>query len=192
MASNVDPYNAMVEDRKRTLLNNLRGNVVEIGAGTGSNFAFYSSGVQWLGIDPNPAMFSHVKQEAQRRGMTVELCEGRSEALPVPTASVDAVVCTLVLCSVRDPSESLQEVLRVLKPNGQFVFIEHVAAARKTGLRRLQGIVRPVWRLWSAGCCPDRETWTTIECAGFSQVHIEHFKLGLWLVGPHIAGFAVK
>ncbi len=192
MAKSSTQYDGMVADRKRSLLSGLHGSVLEIGAGTGPNLAYYSPDVQWLGIEPNPAMFPYAQREAQRLGRTVELRQGASERLEVPSDSMDAVVSTLVLCSVRDPRQTLQEILRVLKPGGQFVFIEHVAAPRETRLRRLQQVVRPVWQLWADGCQTDRETWTVIENAGFAQVQLDHFRLDAPLVGPHIAGRAVK
>ena len=192
MAQSSAEYNGIVGDRKRALLGGLRGSVLEIGAGTAPNLGYYSRDIDWLGIEPNPAMFPYARRQAQELGINIALREGQSERLPVPDASIDAVVSTLVLCSVRDQVISLQEVLRVLKPGGQFVFIEHVAAERGTGLRRLQGVVRPLWQLCSDGCQPNRETWTTIENAGFSHVQLEHFHVDAPIVSPHIAGTAVK
>ncbi len=192
MATGFDGYNATVASRKQALIGALRGRVVEIGAGTGANFAHFAPGVRWLGIEPNPAMFPYAEHKAKLSGMHTALCEGTAEALPLASASVDAVVSTTVLCSVRDPRLALREVLRVLKPGGQFVFIEHVAAPHQTRLRRVQRVVSPVWQCYAAGCRPDQETWALIEQAGFSRVEIEHFKLDITLVGPHIAGVAVK
>lgn len=192
MANSSEEFNKLVEQRKRTLLGDLHGNILEIGPGTGPNLAYYASDIHWLGIEPNPAMFPYVQREAQRLGLNAELREGRSELLPVPDASIDAVVGTLVLCSVHNPAKTLQEIVRVLKPGGKFIFIEHVAAPRGTRLRRFQRFVRPLWSAFSDGCQPDRETWTTIEGAGFNRVQLDHFRLAEPIVAPHIAGFAVK
>jgi ubiquinone/menaquinone biosynthesis C-methylase UbiE len=192
MAKSSFEHIQMVIDRKRTLLGPLHGKILEIGAGAAPNLAYYAADVQWLGIEPNPAMFQYAQKEAQRLGRTIELRSGEAESLPVPEGSMDAVVSTLVLCSVHDPAKSLQEIQRVLKPGGKFVFIEHVAAPAETGSRRWQSFIRPAWKLGADGCNPDRETWKTIENAGFSQVQIEHFHLDLPIVGPHIAGVAVN
>jgi ubiquinone/menaquinone biosynthesis C-methylase UbiE len=185
-------YNAMLAARKQALLGRLHGSVLEIGAGTAPNLAYYSSDVRWLGVEPNPAMFPYAQREAQQLGMTIELRESEAERLPVLSSSMDAVVSTTVLCSVRDPRKTLEEILRVLKPGGQFMFIEHVAAPRNTRLRRLQTVIRPAWQIVTDGCHPDRETWAVIENAGFSHVEIEHFRLDVPVMGPHIAGFAIK
>jgi ubiquinone/menaquinone biosynthesis C-methylase UbiE len=185
-------YDGMVADRKRALLGKLHGNVLEIGPGTGPNLTYYDHHVHWIGVEPNPAMVPYLEREAVRCGMKLDIRAGAAEQLPVADESMDAVVSTLVLCSVHDQSRTLHEVLRVLKPGGQFVFIEHVAAPRGTSLRRMQHLVRPVWQLASDGCRPDLETWKSIEQAGFERVHIDHFRLDAWLAGPHIAGVAVK
>ncbi len=190
--ANSNEYNAMVADRKRALLGGLHGTVLEVGAGTAPNLAFYAPDVHWIGIEPNPAMFPYAQREAQRLGLTIEMREGKAEHLPIPSGSVDAVVSTTVLCSVHDPGAALQEIVRVLKPGGQFVFMEHVAAPPKTRLRRWQRLMRPLWTFAADGCHPDRETWMVIENAGFSQVQIEHFRLAVPLLGPHIEGVAVK
>ena len=185
-------HEALVADRKRALLSDLHGNVLEIGPGTGPNLAYYPRDIHWLGIEPNPAMYPYIEREAKRRGLKVELRDGYAEKLDAADNSMDAVVSTLVFCSVRDPQKALQEVLRVLKPGGRFVFIEHVAAPRDTGSRRFQSFIQPVWSLFGDGCHPDRETWTTIENAGFSQVKVDHFRLPVPIAGPHISGFEVK
>lgn len=182
----------LVTERKRALLGELRGTVLEIGPGTGVNLAYYRRDVQWLGIEPNPHMHPYAQQAAAQLGRAIDLRRGTSEQLPVAAESVDAVVCTLVLCSVPDPAATLHEIKRVLKPGGRFVFVEHVAAPRGTGLRRIQRWIGPLWHLLGDGCHPDRETWTVIESAGFAQMQLEHFQLPGGIVGPHIAGTAVK
>ena len=185
-------YDAMVSNKKRALLGQLHGNVLEIGPGTGPNLAYYPRDIHWIGVEPNPAMLPYLGREAARLNMRLDIREGVGEELPAANESVDAVVSTLVLCSVRDQAQTLREVLRVLKPGGRFVFVEHVAAPRDTGLRRLQGLVRPVWQVASDGCHPDRETWLAIEQAGFEHVRLEHFRLDAGLAAPHIAGVAIK
>lgn len=185
-------HERLVAQRKRGLLGQLEGTVLEIGPGTGANLAYYPRTVRLMGLEPNPYMHRYLRREAERLGREIEIREGSAERLDMADASVDAVVSTLVLCSVKDQHAALTEVLRALRPGGRFVFVEHVAAPQGTWRRRLQRAVRPLWGLLGEGCRPDRETWRAIELAGFSQVVCDHFRLPVPVVSPHIAGWAVK
>jgi SAM-dependent methyltransferase len=185
-------YEPMVRERKRALFGDLHGTILEIGPGTGPNLAYYPRGVRWIGVEPNPHMHPYLHAEASGHGLPVELRAGTAEALPAEDGSVDAVVSTLVLCSVSDVARTLDEVRRVLRPGGRFVFVEHVAAPSGTNLRRFQNAIQPLWTLLADGCHPNRETWTAIEGAGFADVRIEHFRLLIGPAGPHIAGVAVR
>jgi SAM-dependent methyltransferase len=192
MANSGRAYDPTVAARKRRLLGGLRGAILEIGPGAGPNLAFFFPEIHWLGVETNPAMLPYLQKEARRLGMALELRDGGPEILPVDSASMDAVVSTLVLCSVPNLAKTLQEIRRVLKPGGTFAFIEHVAAPRGTALRRVQGLVSPLWQWQGDGCHPDRETGLAIDQAGFSQVQMEHFKASVPIVSPQIAGFAIK
>ncbi len=187
-----DRYERLVSDRKRALLGGLRGEILEIGPGTGPNLGYYADGCRWVGVEPNPFMDRYLYESARKAGLNVEIRRGTAEELPAPDASIDAVVSTLVLCSVRDPERVLREIARVLKPGGEFVFIEHVAAPGGTRLRRIQRMIRPLWKVICDGCCPDRETARAIQAAGFAQVELEEFGLPLGPVSPQIAGRAVR
>lgn len=178
--------------RRHALLSGLRGNVLEIGPGGGPNLGYYSPAVTWLGIEPNPYMHPYLLRHAEKLARPVEVRLGVAEALPVDDAAQDAVVSTLVLCSVYDPTRALAEIMRVLKPGGRFVFVEHVAAQPGSRLRRVQNWVNPLWKRVADGCHANRETWAIIEAAGFRNVQIEHYATSLPLVAPHIAGVATK
>jgi ubiquinone/menaquinone biosynthesis C-methylase UbiE len=182
-----------LEPYKTRLLGDLSGTVLEIGAGAGANLRYFlNRPVKWIGVEPNRFMLPHLMREARRAGIEVEVCEGAAENLPLASASVDAVVSTLVLCSVLNLPRVLAEILRVLRPGGKFVFIEHVAAPQGTWLRRVQRWVRPLWQRMGDGCHPDRETGRALEDSGFAKVTIERFDAPLPVVRPHIAGVAVK
>jgi SAM-dependent methyltransferase len=128
MARSSTAHSALVAEHKRALLSSLQGDVLEIGPGTGPNLAYYAPGIRWIGVEPNPHMHPYLRREAERLGLTVDLRTGTAERLIAADASVDAVVSTLVLCSVADLPGTLREIRRVLRPGGPFVFIEHVAA----------------------------------------------------------------
>jgi ubiquinone/menaquinone biosynthesis C-methylase UbiE len=161
---------------KIRLFSGLSGTVLEIGAGVGANLSYLPrSGVNWIGIEPNPFMRRRFMEETQTAGRQMILRSGVAEDLPLEDASVNAVISTLVLCSVRDPRRALAEILRVLKPGGRFLFIEHVAARSGTRLRQIQNLIAPVWRRMGDGCQPNRETRRFLEQAGFAALEIEEF-----------------
>ena len=166
--------------------------VLEIGAGTGSNAEYFPTGIRWLAVEPNAHFAPYLHDRAEKHDLDLEILTGAAEQLPVPEASVDAVISTLVLCSIADQGAALAEIHRVLKPGGRFYFIEHVAAPEGTWLRRVQRAVRVPWGWIADGCHPARETATAIEAAGFADVQLERFDAPLGLVRPHILGTAVK
>tara|TARA_B100000953_G_scaffold279742_1_gene256062 strand:- start:260 stop:682 length:423 start_codon:yes stop_codon:yes gene_type:complete len=138
-------------------------------------------------------MRPHLEEMARKHDVSFEICGETAEDLDLADASADFVVSTLVLCSVDDPEAALQEVLRVLKPGGRFIFVEHVAAPHGTTTRKWQGRLRGFWRCICDGCTLDRETWIVIEEAGFATCEIEHFEAeDAPLVKPHIAGIGMK
>ena len=186
-------YGDEIDQRKKELLGALHGTVVEIGPGAGANLGFYPDHVSLVLVEPNPYMRPYFEEMARQHDVTFEICGGTAEDLNLSDASADFVVSTLVLCSVDDPEAALQEVLRVLKPGGRFIFVEHVAAPHGTTTRKWQGRLRGFWRRICDGCTLDRETWIVIEEAGFATCEIEHFEAeDAPLVKPHIAGIGMK
>lgn len=180
------------EPWRKKLLGSLAGKVLEIGPGTGVNLAYLPDGVHWIGLEPNPYFHPHLRRALSLRGLSGEVLLGQAEAIPLPEESVEAVVATLVLCSVEDPRGALAEILRVLKPGGRLVFLEHLAAPRGSSLRRFQDLLCPLWGFLGDGCHPNRETLALIREAGFARVEAEAFELPLPLVAPHVAGVAWK
>ncbi|VCU54372.1 Ubiquinone/menaquinone biosynthesis C-methyltransferase UbiE [Thermus thermophilus] len=180
------------EPWRRRLLGDLAGTVLEIGPGTGVNLAYLPDGVYWIGLEPNPYFHPHLRRALSLRGLSGDVLLGQAEAIPLPEGSVEAVVATLVLCSVEDPRRALAEILRVLKPEGRFVFLEHVAAPRGSGPRWAQDLLCPLWAFLGDGCHPNRETLALIREAGFARVEAASFALPLPLVAPHVAGVAWK
>ncbi|MEH2447167.1 MAG: class I SAM-dependent methyltransferase [Nostoc sp.] len=191
MAQSSGTYDKIVGERKRSLFANLQGKVLEIGPGTGPNLPYYPKDIQWIGIEPNPHMHSYLQKQAEKLGLTIDLRIGNAEWLDAEDNSIDTVVSTLVLCSVPNIDYTLQAILRVLKPGGRFLFIEHVAAPQGTLLRKLQSAISPIWKVIGDGCHPNRETWIALENAGFTNVNYERF-VAMPIISPHIIGIATK
>ena len=185
-------HEKIVAPHKQELFTGLRGTILEIGPGIGVNLAYYPQDVRWIGIEPNPLLHPYLRAALDARHIAGEFRFGTAQSLDVPDASVDAVVSTLVLCTVPDAAVTLREILRVLRPGGRFVFMEHVAAPRGTFLRGVQRCIRPAWNYFGDGCHPDRETWKHIESAGFASIQLDHFRISSPIVAPHIRGFAIK
>ncbi len=186
------------EDRRQVLLGDLRGDVLEIGPGIGPNLRYLSPDVRWLGVEPNPYMHVYLEQAIRALGLReenfrIDPGDPQGVRLPAPDESMDAVISTHVLCSVPQLEDSLGEILRVLRPGGRLVFLEHVAAPHDTRLRALQDLVQPVWTWVGLGCYPNRETGEMISHAGFARVEMERFEYpGAGPVAPHVTGIAVK
>lgn len=189
-------YEPYIADRKQVLFANLPDRVVEIGPGTGANLAYLPSGCRFIGIEPNPFMHDLLKQRGLELGVDTEFRLAMAEKLEFDDDSIEAVIGTLVLCSVAEPAQLLAEIRRILKPGGKFFFIEHVAAPEKSWLRFLQRVLRPIWKFVGDGCHPDRDTAQTIEAAGFTSLEIEEFTVPRGVlprfVSPHIAGVATR
>lgn len=181
-----------VTARKAELLGSVTGSVLELGPGPGVSFGYYPKGIRWTGIEPDESLHPALREAARRHGIGVELREVVGHRLDVEDASMDVVVSSFALCTVPDPAETLREVLRVLKPGGRFVFMEHVAAPPGTLLRRLQRAAGPLWARLAPGCLLDRDSLTAIQQAGFRQLDHQAFDIPVLLLRPHIAGIAVK
>ena len=118
--------------------------------------------------------------------------ERRAEALPFPDASFDHVVASLVLCSVSDVDAALDEVRRVLRPEGSLVFVEHVRGDARVA--RWQDRLTPIHMLLAGGCHPNRDTERALERSGFRLEELERFPLPAShpLIRPAIQGVATK
>lgn len=185
-----DTQHAVYGDRKRALFADLRGTVVEIGPGTGVNLPYYPREIRWIGLEPNPHMHKFLRTQAAAHVQQAEIRTASAEQTGLPSGSADAVISTLVLCSVEDIETVLRETRRILKPGGRFYFIEHVAAPEGSWLRTLQRGIKPLWRPLADGCRPDRTTGTAIDNAGFAHVEYESFRADVPVVSPHIMGVA--
>jgi SAM-dependent methyltransferase len=164
------------------LLSGLSGDVLEVGAGTGATFEHYPAGARVVAIEPDP----HMRRRAEARlRPNIDLRAGSAHDLPAADASADAVVCSLVLCTIEDVPRALAEIGRVLKPGGRLIFVEHVRGDGVLG--RVQDITQPVWGWLAAGCHWNRGTARAIADAGFTFERIEHARHG---GVPHIWGVA--
>jgi ubiquinone/menaquinone biosynthesis C-methylase UbiE len=161
---------AGLREMRRELLAQARGRVLELGAGTGLNLEHYPKGIESLTlVEPDPHMTKQLREKLVQSGRAAEISvvEAPGEKLPFPDSSFDTVAVTLVLCTVPDPAATLEEINRVLAPDGQLLFLEHVRA-EDPGLARWQDRLERPWRFLGDGCHCNRDTASAISAAGFS------------------------
>ncbi len=184
-----DPFMAAAERKKlgswrRRLISPLQGQVLEVGAGTGVNFPFYRPGVEVLAVDPSKEMLAFAKKKKAALLSKVSI-----ELLPygigdpkldehIKPASLDAVVATLVLCTIPDPQEAFKRFHTWLKPSGKLLILEHIHA--QNPLRRgLEKAINPLWKVLAEGCHLTRDTDLFLREAGFEAVSESYFHLGV-------------
>jgi ubiquinone/menaquinone biosynthesis C-methylase UbiE len=171
-----DAINAPMErnwrrDRRRELLSDVTGDVLEIGAGTGTNVEHYRSDTRLVLVEPARPMRRRLETKVTR---PCRIVDATAEKLPFEDESFGSVVCFLVLCSVAHLPSALSEARRVLRPGGRLIFMEHVRAQGRLG--RMQDLVEPVWRRIGVGCQPNREIVAAILEAGFQPEELRVFR----------------
>lgn len=159
------------------VLEGVRGDVLEVGFGTGLNLDFYPPGVSSLvGLDPSIASGLPALEERMARApFPVERCDLRADGeLPFDAGRFDCVVTTWTLCSIPEPLRALAQMRRVLKPGGRYVFIEHGRGAAT--LARWQDRINPLWRRISGGCNLNRPIDQLVAEGGFELEGLDRFR----------------
>lgn len=182
-------------DHRRRLLDGLRGTVVEIGAGHGLNFPHYPPEVtEVVAIEPEPTLRSRAETAANSANVPIRVLAGVADQLPLEDESADAAVASLVLCTVSDQQLALAEIRRVLRPDGELRFYEHVIPRSQPKRVLFQAIDRSgLWPAIAGGCHAARDTTEAIMQAGFDIQQIERFGFSanrFQPLVPHILGTA--
>lgn len=191
-----DPITRFTQRRFRPhrewLAADLSGSVLDLGAGTGAMFPYLCGrGLDLHAVEPDPNMRRRARRRADDLGCALDLREGRAEALPYPDGRFDAVVVSLVLCTVSDLAASVDEIARVLGSGGECRFLEHVRA--RSWRARLQERLTPGWRRVAGGCRLDRETPGAF--LGHPDLTLEtlyHTGTGVFPVTPVVRGRAIR
>jgi ubiquinone/menaquinone biosynthesis C-methylase UbiE len=175
------PENLGLQQLRREAFQGVKGRVLELGIGTGRNIPLYPATVAHLvGIDPDQAMLDQAAERARKVSLQVDLIAASAEDLPFEENSFDAVVATLVFCTIPDPVRALREAHRVLKPDGSFHLLEHVKVKRQP-IAWIQGKATPLWKHLAGGCHLDRDTLGMLQGVGFEVERINSHLRGLFL-----------
>jgi SAM-dependent methyltransferase len=170
---------------RQALLAEARGRVLELGAGSGVNLPHYTAEVSQLVVsEPSPHMLSHLRRALMREAPPVgewRLVQAGAEELPFADSSFDTVVATYILCTVPEPARALDEIARVLRPGGRYLFLEHVHAGDGTLLGRFQDLVEVPHRYIAAGCHPNRRTEQLLRA---SRLRLERLERGRQPMAP--------
>jgi ubiquinone/menaquinone biosynthesis C-methylase UbiE len=169
-----------MEPLRRQAIGLARGVVLELGAGSGLNFALYVPGqVERVeAIEPDATMLRYAEQRRQHAPVPIALTQAPAEAIPFADATFDCVVGTLVLCSVISPAVALQEVKRVLKPGGALLLFEHVRAGGGIAARIDDGLT-PLTKRFAGGCHWNRDTARAVAEAGFEVTSLRRVSGGV-------------
>jgi len=181
-------------EHRQRMLGGLQGRVVEVGAGSGLNFRHYPATVtEVVAVEPEAHLRSVATQAAAGGTVPVTVVDGTAGELPLPDASVDAGVVSLVLCSVSNQPAALAELFRVIRPGGELRFYEHVIA-ESPRWADWQRRADPLWTRLAGGCHLTRDTAAAIARAGFDIEDCERFlfqpSVLNKLSAPHIIGRA--
>lgn len=170
--------NRMISRERSRALESARGDVLEVGFGTGLNLAHYPSAVDRLSaIDPNPALADRVARRVSEAHMPVEQFQlDASGRLPFEIGSFDTIVTTFTLCSIDQVDAALREMRRVLRPEGRYIFLEHGRSDDPRVARR-QDRFNPLQKVFACGCNLNRPIDNLIRESGFHIVELDRYVL---------------
>lgn len=154
------------------------GDVLEVGGGTGANLMLYENADSLTLTDPDPKMIELAEAKPRRTGIPILFEVAAAEELPFPDANFDTVVSTLVLCSVSDPDRALDEIRRVLRPDGKLLLLEHVRPPAAM-LGFFADVLTPLQKRLAGGCHLNRRTVETVAERGFAVEDIRRHGYGI-------------
>jgi ubiquinone/menaquinone biosynthesis C-methylase UbiE len=163
---------------RERVLARAEGRVLEIGIGAGGNLKFYPQAVKEIvALEPSAKLISMARRaagESSQRMAAVNFMQASAETIPLEPGTVDTVVMTWTLCSIPDAPRALREMRRVLKPDGQLLFVEH-GQSPDGSVKKWQDRLTPIWKRIAGGCHLNRPISGLLEQAGF---HITHLTTG--------------
>ncbi|MGG5460176.1 class I SAM-dependent methyltransferase [Clostridium sp. B9] len=169
------PFEAFfLKKRRKNLISQAKGNILEVAAGTGVNLDYYNidniDSLTLLDLEFN----KFIKNKDLNKSIKINYIEGNMESMPFEDNHFDCIVSTLSLCSVDNPKKALSEFKRVLKPKGKFISIEHIIPPNSKKYQNIANRFNSTWHKIGK-CNINRETFKTIKECGFKELHSELF-----------------
>lgn len=195
------PERLLLDTHREYLVDGLSGAVLDVGAGTGAMFPYFARQMGNVetdatgegeirtidAIEPDPHMRRQAEKRAANLDASIRLADGRAESMPYADDAFDAVVASFVFCTIDDPHAAIDEIARVLKPGGEFRFVEHVRGEGTVG--SVHDTLAPAWHCVAGGCHLNRETGRLFQEHGaFTVLEYNRFDSGLTRALPIIRG----
>ena len=175
---------AMIQRKK--ILPFASGKIVEIGIGSGLNLPLYD-GQQVeniIGVDSSESMLQLAEKHISNSNFPVQLVNASAENIPVVSDFADTIVTTYTLCSISDIPSVFEEIRRILKPGGKFIFCEHGLAPDRN-VQKWQNRLNPMWRKFGGGCNLNRNIPELIRQCSFDISSLN----SMYIPGPRIASY---
>ena len=181
----------LLRPHRNYLVDDLRGAILDVGAGTGAMFPYFATvgngSTAFYAIEPDSYMRRRAREKAHELCLDIDIRSAAAESLPYADDSFDVVIASMVFCTIPDVETSLSEVARVLRPGGEFRFFEHVL---DDGWRaRVQSLIAPLWKRVAGGCHLTRQTASVFAAdRSFDIVEIDRMNLGTTPIRPFVRG----
>ena len=180
-----------LEKHREDVVTKSSGQVLEIGFGSGLNLPYYPTNISKLyALDPSQELYDLAQERIEKVPFQIEYLKASAESIPLADNTLDSVISTWSLCSIPHPEIALKEVLRVLKPDGKFLFIEHGKSPRSF-IYKVQNFLTPVSKQFAGGCHMNRDTEKLLLDSGFEIQKIEKFEQKSKPLGFMYKGIAI-
>lgn len=173
-------FESKIAVERRRFLNGLVGEIIDVGSGTGANFSFFNPNTKVYAVEPSIEMMERSKEKIQEKNIELLNFGINDDALQLKFTekSVDAIICTLVLCTISEPEVAIQNFKKWLKPEGKLIIIEHVHSSNMF-YAWFQNLINPVWKKIGEGCNLNRNTEKLLLENGFVSNNNSVISIGL-------------
>lgn len=173
-------FEEKIEKDRERMLNKLNGTVLDVGSGTGVNFEYFNDKVKVFAVEPSKPMLDKSIQKINNKNIELINLDINDEKLnnKISENSLDAIVSTLVLCTIKNPDKAIDNFKKWLKPDGKLIIIEHIHSNKKSKAR-IETLLNPLWKIFAEGCNLTRHTDELIKSKGFTPLEEHYFKIGL-------------